>query len=151
MYSKSKFYYLAKLLVDMMFYGGIICVLCIPLIIKFFKSFYETAELSNTTLLTIVLYISGILALYILLNLKSMYKSLLEGNPFIDKNVRHFRKMSVACGAISLVYIIKCIFMFTLATAIIALVFAMGSVFCLTLKDLFKQAINYKTENDLTI
>ena len=154
MYKKSKFYYTAKLLIDIMLYGGAVCVLCVPLIVKHFTNLYdlrETQSTFSTVLLTLTLYISGILALYILYNLKSMYCSLLDGNPFVDKNVSHFRKMAVACAIISFVYVIKCCFLFTLATAIIAIVFAMGSVFCLTLKDLFKQAINYKNENDLTI
>lgn len=154
MYKKSKFHYVAKLLIDLMLYGGVVCVACIPLIVKHFGKFYDSREIQTgayAALLMIVLYISGLCALYILFNLKSMYKSLLEGNPFVDKNVVHFRKMAVACGVISVIYIIKCCFLFTLATAIISIVFAMGSVFCLTLKDLFKQAINYKNENDLTI
>ena len=80
-----------------------------------------------------------------------MYRTLLEGNPFVDKNVCHFRKISVACTIISIIYIIKSFFMFTFGSVVIALVFIIGCLFCLTLKDLFKQAINFKAENDLTI
>jgi len=80
-----------------------------------------------------------------------MYHSLREGNPFVDKNVRHLRKIAVACAVISLIYIVKCLFAFTFASLVISAVFAVGCMFCLTLKDLFKQAINYKTENELTI
>jgi hypothetical protein len=34
---------------------------------------------------------------------------------------------------------------------VIVIMFIIASLFCLTIKDLFKQAINYKNENDLTI
>jgi xanthine/uracil permease len=80
-----------------------------------------------------------------------MFKSLLGGNPFINKNVSCFRRMAVACAVISLLYIIKCFFLFTIATVIIVLVFVIGCLFCLTLKDIFKQAIALKEENDLTV
>ena len=80
-----------------------------------------------------------------------MFKSLLVGNPFTDKNVSHFRKMAVACSIVAIIYIMKSIFMFTYATVVIATIFVVGTLFCLTLKDLFKQAINYKSENELTI
>ena len=80
-----------------------------------------------------------------------MFKSLLVGNPFTGKNVSHFRKMAIACVIIAVIYILKAIIMFTFATIVIATVFVVGTLFCLTLKDLFKQAINYKTENELTI
>ena len=80
-----------------------------------------------------------------------MYKSLLVGNPFVDDNVNHLRKIAVSCFLIAIMYVIKCFFMLTFATIVIAAVFIVGCMFCLTLKDLFKQAINYKTENELTI
>lgn len=52
---------------------------------------------------------------------------------------------------ITLIYFIKCFMVLTFATIIIVIVFAVGSLFCLTLKDIFKQAIYYKEENDWTV
>ena len=52
---------------------------------------------------------------------------------------------------ISIIYIVKLTFMFTIATSIIVIVFALIGLFCLTLKDLFKQAVSYKEENDWTV
>ena len=80
-----------------------------------------------------------------------MYRTLLVGNPFVDKNVAHFRKMAVACFVIALIYAVKCIALFTVAALVITVIFVVGCLFCLTLKDLFKQAVNFKAENELTI
>ena len=46
---------------------------------------------------------------------------------------------------------IFCTVLFTIAAIVIAAIFMVGCLFCLTLKDLFKQAINFKMENELTI
>lgn len=150
MYKNSLVHYVAKTMVDVLFYSGIICLLLLPFISNSLRSFYGYKD--NVLLpFMFILFLSGVSAVYILYNLKQMFKSLLGGNPFISKNVSCFRRMAVACAIISLLYIIKCFFLFTIATVIIVLVFVIGCLFCLTLKDIFKQAIALKEENDLTV
>lgn len=151
MYKKSLMHYIAKTTVDVLFYLSIICTLAVPFFAEWLFKWIQYPNAEYMVLFTVLLFISGGCCTYILFNLKQMYRSLLVGNPFVDKNVRHLRKMAVSCGIIAVIYITKSIFMFTFATVIISIIFIVGSMFCLTLKDLFKQAINYKTENDLTI
>lgn len=151
MYKKSLTHYISKVIIDVLFYLSIVCTILVPFISKSIFKWIRYANLQYLIPFTTLLFLSGCCCVYILFNLKQMFKSLLVGNPFIDKNVSHFRKIAVGCMAISLIYIIKCFFAFTLATLLIASVFVIGCLFCLTLKDLFKQAINYKNENDLTI
>lgn len=148
MYKKSPVHYIAKIMVDIMFFSGIVCVAAVP----FFAGYINSLLGYNMQIfMPAILVLSGTCAVYILFNLKQMYKSLLSGNPFVEKNVNYFRKMAVSCALIALIYLIKCIFIFTPATLIIAVIFIIGCLFCLTLKDLFKQAVNFKQENDLTI
>ena len=150
MYKKSMVHYITKILVDIMFYSGIICVIAVPFISRYISMFYGYHGHSQMYM-SIVLVLSGICAVYILFNLKQMYKTLLSGNPFIAENVVHLRKIAAACMIIALIYAVKCIFMFTITTMIIIVIFIIGCLFCLTLKDLFKQAVNFKEENELTI
>lgn len=151
MYKKSFTHYAAKIVIDVLFYLSIVCVVLEPFFADDLFAWINYMDKSYATAFTVIIFISGVCCAYILFNLKQMYKSLLVGNPFVDKNVSHLRKMAVACIIIAIVYAGKCLFMFTVATVIIAFVFMVGCLFCLTLKDLFKQAINYKNENELTI
>ena len=151
MYQKSFTHYIAKIIIDLLFLVSILCSLAVPFLSKYIFAWIGYLDSSYVIAFTIIVFLSGVCCSYILFNLRQMYSSLLVGDPFIDKNVGHFRKMAVSCIIISLIYVAKCFFMFTYATIVIAAVFAIGCLFCLTLKDLFKQAINYKTENDLTI
>ena len=151
MYKKSMMHYIAKAVIDILFYVSIVCVIASPVFSKWLFGWINYSDSDYLVLFTLIVLLSGLCCVYILFNLKQMYRSLLVGNPFVDKNVRHLRKIAVACILIAIMYIAKCFFMFTVATVVIAFVFIVGCLFCLTLKDLFKQAINYKTENELTI
>jgi len=148
---KSKFYhYLTKVLVDLMFYGGIIACLALPFIMPWLLRFIGVSE-TFRWVYTAILLSSGICAVFILLQLKQMFKTLLGGNPFVIKNVSCLRKCAVASATIALIYLIRIIFWFTIASSIIVVIFAMLSLFCLTLKDLFKRAVAYKEETDWTV
>ncbi|MBO5454363.1 MAG: DUF2975 domain-containing protein [Clostridia bacterium] len=151
MYKKSIIHHISKITVDILFYLSIVCTLLTPFIAPEIFNWINYPDVSRLPFFTAELLISGIGCIYILFNLKTMYRSLLTGNPFVEKNISCFRKIAITCFAVAIVYIVKAVLDFTLATIIIAIIFIVGCLFCLTLKDLFKQAINYKVENDLTI
>lgn len=141
---------LTKVMVDIMFYGGIVCVALVPFLAKLINASYGYEGVKMIAF-TLMLFFSGVCAVYILFNLKQMYKTLIGGNPFVKKNTACLKRMAVACGIITLIYVIKCFWMFSWATVVIVIVFSVGSLFCLTLKNIFDTAIEYKQENDLTI
>ena len=147
MYQKTFTHYVSKIIIDILFYMSIVCTVVSPFVTDVIFNWiggYRTA-------FKLIVFLSGVACTYILFNLKQMYHTLLDGNPFVDKNISHFRKMAVTCFVVCVIYFAKCFFMFTFSTAIISAIFAVGCLFCLTLKDLFKQAVNFKAENDLTI
>jgi len=150
MLKNSFIHYLTKVLIDIMFYVGIIGCILAPFITKRAAEYFGYS--SNLVLpTTIVLITSGISALYILWQLKMIFRTLINNNPFVYQNVVYLRKMSVASFIIAIIYTVKFTFWFTIATAIIAIIFMIAGLFCLTLKDVFKQAVLYKEENDLTV
>lgn len=151
MYQKSITHHISKIVIDVLFYLSIVCVILVPFWAKQLFLWINYPNQQYLTLFVGIIFVSGVCCVYILYHLKQMFRSLLQGNPFVDKNVSHFRKIAAACGLIALIYGVKCLFMFTYATLVIMIVFVVGCLFCLTLKDLFKQAINYKIETELTI
>ncbi len=150
MYQKSIVHHIAKWVVEIMFYAGIVCTTSVPFTIGGLIRYFSYSTQSEAVY-RVTLTLAGACAVYILFNIKKMYKTLLEGSPFVDANVTAFRRMAVAAILICIIFVVQSILAFTLGSVTIALIFAIACLFCLTLKDLFKQAINYKTENDLTI
>ena len=150
MYKKTVVHHIAKWAIEVGFYLGIIGTVLSLFITDDVMGYFDYNR-GDELIYTIVLFVSGVLAVYLLYNIKRMYKTLFSGNPFVDENVKAFRRIAVTGCLISAVYLVKCFFSFTLSSLTIAIIFMVACLFSLTLKDLFKQAINYKAENDLTI
>ena len=150
MYKNSFVHYLTKVLVDVMLFGGIICCAAVPFIMPWLAGIFGYED-AFVVPLTVILVSAGLCSLYILWQLKAMFKTLLGGNPFTIKNVSCLRKCSVASFLIAVVFIAKITFWFTIASSIIVIIFSLLGLFCLTLKDVFKQAVAYKEENDWTV
>lgn len=139
-----------KIVVDIFFYIGIVCVIGVPFLGRIFQIQYNYGT-NNLKFMTVILFISGMCAVYILYNFKCMFKTLMGGNPFVRDNIKCLTHIAVASMIIALVYIVKAFVMFSLATITIICVFAIAALFCLTLRDIFKQAIEYKEESDWTV
>lgn len=150
MYKNSVVHYIARAAVEIMFYGGILCLIAIPFLGGWIQNYFGYSD-AGTAIMLGSLLSSGLCVIYILFQLKRMFRTLLGGNPFVPGNVSCFRRMAVACALISVIFFVKGILMFTLTTLVIMLMFLVACLFCLTLKDIFKQAVSYKEENDLTV
>ena len=142
--------YLTKILLDLMFFGGIAICAVLPFVLPMLLSFIGASE-QFTVAYTTILLTAGICSVYILYQLRRMFKTLLGGNPFVPENVDCLRKCAVAGALIALIFLIRIIFWFTIASTIIVIIFSILSLFCLTIKDLFKQAVAYKEEADWTV
>jgi len=154
MVKKSLIHHITKVLIDIMFYGGIAACVALPFFMRgimsavgFSQAYIDARALSYT----IILVASGLCAVYILYQLKSMFKTLIGGEPFVYKNVGCLRKCGVASFLISVIYLVRIIIWFTLGSSVIVVIFALLGLFSLTLKDVFKQAVFYKEENDWTV
>lgn len=150
MYQKSIVHYMTKICIDILFYVAIVCCILIPFSSSWLFSYFGIVE-SAALFAKAILLASGISCVYILWQLKVIFKTLMDGNPFIHANVACLRKIAVACMVISFIYLIKMVAMPTISTIVIVVIFIVGCLLCLTLKDLFKQSIYYKDENDLTV
>ncbi len=150
MYQKSIVHYMTKICIDILFYAAILCCIMIPFSSYWLFNYFGIVE-ASALFVKAILLASGISCAYILWQLKVIFKTLMNGNPFIHANVSCLRKIALTCLFISFTYFVKMIVMPTISTAVIVVIFIIGCLLCLTLKDLFKQSIYYKDENDLTV
>ena len=150
MYKISFIHRVTKLLVDLMFYGGIVTCIVFPFILPWVAERYAFS-IAWTRPSVAVVMAAGVCAVYILFQLKLMFKTLIGKEPFVHQNVSCFRKCGVASFVISLLFVVRAFIWFTFGSAIIVVIFAMLGLFSLTMKDVFKQAVFYKEENDWTV
>ena len=67
------------------------------------------------------------------------------------ENVKSLEMMGITSAVIVLLFFIKCFFLPTPATFIVVLTFFIAGLFSEVLSFVFREAIRYKEENDLTI
>jgi len=150
MYKISFIHRVTKFLVDVMFYGGIAACAALPFLFPRLPS-WGIFFLHRTVPALIILMASGLCAVYILYQLKLMFKTLMGKEPFVHQNVNCFRKCGVASFVISLLFAARLVVGFTYGAVIVVMIFFMLGLFSLTMKDIFKQAVFYKEESDWTV
>lgn len=98
-----------------------------------------------------ILYISGLLALLVLYELRSIFRTCVNETPFISRNVLSLKRIAFASLIIGGLFAIKVFFIMTFLTFVVIFVFALAAAFCLVLAEVFQEAVNHKNEIDLTI
>ncbi len=137
-------------LLNITFILSIICTVAMPFLSKIINTYYNYSDFS-LILFTAIVTVSGIFASILLYNLKTVYKTFAEENPFVMKNLKYLNAIALSCGGITICYIVKAVFLFTPATLMVVLVFGLSILLAISLRDLFKKAVEYKEENELTI
>ncbi|MBQ9985352.1 MAG: DUF2975 domain-containing protein [Oscillospiraceae bacterium] len=141
---------LTKILLDILIVVGAVCTLGSYWLARTLQMLGEHGA-SVIIPFALMLLISGSLAVFILVLLRRMFKTLLNDDPFVEENISSLRKIAVASAIISLIYFLKCFFVFTFMTLAVTVTFCIAALFCLTLKDVFKRAYILRRDNDLTI
>ncbi|ROR27374.1 DUF2975 family protein [Mobilisporobacter senegalensis] len=139
-----------KLLLDFMFISGIVICVGVPFIFKkagMYISIFEDYYLPYC----IVFMIAGVFALIILENLRKMFKSVINEDPFIKENVISLKRMGICSFMIAIILVVRVFFVVTAAALVLVLVFIIAGLFSLVLSLVFEKAVTYKQDNDLTI
>lgn len=139
-----------KILLDFMYYAGIIVTISVPLIIKEYGH-YNTYFAENFPELSIIFIFSGIFAVLIIHELRKIFKSVLADDCFIRENVVSLNKMGTYSFFIAVITCCRLFLYLTPAVLIVILVFVIAGLFSKVLSHVFDKAVTYKLENDLTI
>lgn len=141
-----------KLILQISFVLGIIILVILPIsLLVIGKEFRE---------FIIELYPNGICFLIIVKQFIGLFDSLKENNPFCENTVKRLKTAGTSSGLISIILAIIIVYeiflakgavMFIVITSCLCVLFIGVSLALYILAELFKQAINYKQENELTI
>lgn len=139
-----------KVLLDIMFFGGIVVIVTLPLSMRMYgriNSYFEKYYWMQLVLF----FISGILAVLIIYELRKMFRSVLADDCFLIGNVVSLRRMGNYSFGIAAVTVVRAVGYLTPATCVVFLVFMIAGLFSKVLAQVFDKAVAYKQENDLTI
>ena len=139
-----------KVLLDIMFWGGIVVTATLPVTIRLYgriNSYFERYYLAQL----ILFFVSGVLAVLIIGELRKMFRTVLEDNCFIRENVISLKRMGNYSFFIAAVTVLRAFLYLTPAIGVVFLVFIIAGLFSKVLAQVFDKAVTYKLENDLTI
>lgn len=139
-----------KILLDFMYYTGIIVTIFVPLIIKGYGS-YNSYFAENIPELSVIFMLSGIFAVLIIHELRKLFKSVLADDCFIRENVASLNRMGTYSFFIAVITCCRLFLYMTPAVLVVILVFVIAGLFSKVLSHVFDKAVTYKLENDLTI
>lgn len=147
----SRFVKFTKYVLDIMFYGGILVFISLPLTLKFLGKYYSVIINEYYLFMLFIFGVAGVFGIIIISQLRRMIKTVMEESCFVYGNVKSLNIMAVSSVCISVLFLIKIIVLPTPATGVIVLVFFIAALFSEVLAHVFAQAVQYKEENDLTI
>ena len=142
---------LVKNILDLIFLGGIGILISLPIALKWYMGLMYTRTSENYDFLLGFLFITGVLALAVVNEIRRLLKNINKRNPFIRDNVKSLNRIAVSCLIIAACYVIKIILYNSFLTIIITMVFIITGFFSIILAEVFQQAVIVKEENDLTI
>lgn len=141
---------ITKWMLDFMFYAGILVCLILPVTLKFLGEYFPHYKIFYFPML-VLFFISGIFAILIILELRCIFRTVLNENCFVKENVQSLKRMGNYSFCIAAVSVFRLFIVITPATLVIILVFVIAGLFSKVLSNVFDQAVTYKLENDLTI
>jgi hypothetical protein len=143
---------MVKYLLDLIFVGGIGIFISLPFSLKWYLNYMYGGVSDNIYyFLLALLYVTGVLALMIVNEIRKIFKTLNRKNPFEMDNVHSLNRIAVASFFIAFFYVFKIIFFTSVLTIILVMVFIIAGFFSVILAEVFRQAVTVKEENDFTI
>lgn len=141
-----------KIILQICFIGGIIILVSLPLILILLGK--------HINAFAYVLYPNAICFLYFMKQFIELFDALKQNKPFCEDTVKRLNNAGRAAGLISVILGVETIFDLLMVKDEILYVFALGficilffgvSIALYILSELFRQAKDYKEENDLTV
>lgn len=143
---------LVKYTLDLMMLLVMLVLLTLPITVKMYiETYVSTVGENYYWFLLVFLWVSGLLYMGIVYELRKMFKSLNQREPFTRANVASFKRIAVLALWVAAIYAIKIVFYISLLTIVIGMAALSVGLCALIIGEVFRQAVEVKEENDLTI
>lgn len=140
-------------LLYLIFAAGVVCAATLPWMLDTYADWlYDSYLLAPgyRAFITAFLYAVAAPGLWIIGEMIAMMRSI-PGDPFVRRNARALQRVGILLFLTSALFALKCFLYVTLLTLGGALLLFVAGLFALTLASLFRQAVAFKEENELTI
>ena len=147
----SKLTKITNWILDLMFVAGIVVLLTLPFTLKLAGQYLQSELAKHYWYMLAILAISGLCGMWIVWELRRMMRTVLMQDCFVEENVTSLKRMGMISFIISVIYVTKIFVVPSPPTFIVILTFFIAGLFSEVLACVFREAVRYKEENDLTI
>jgi len=140
-----------KYMLDVLIVVGAAIVISLPFSLKWCFEMITWTAGENYWFLLGFLFVTGTFGVVMVFELRQIFRRINEHKPFQRQNATNLKRIAALALLISAAYIIKMIFFISFLTIIVAIAFLVFGLAGLVFSELFKQAVEVKEENDLTI
>ena len=149
---RSNFIKIVKLMLDIFFITTIAFVFILPKIIPILtKLKIISIPTDFNSIFIFILFCSDITVCFVLYELRRIFKSIINNNPFTQGNINSLFRMGIASFLLAVFFVFKILIINTVLTYIVILILIVAGCFSFVLSELFREALRVKIENDLTI
>lgn len=141
---------ITRVVVDITILLGIAGCCYLPFVVSYISNIQKFNQF-NEILLLITLLSSAVCCVFMFIQLRNILKLVVAHQVFSNQTVSALRYIALASASIAIIYVIKGIFLFDGITFSISFIFFFLTLIFLTLKDVFKEAVAIKLENEATI
>lgn len=142
-----------KIVLYVVFAAGAAGVVTLPVLLEtWMRLFYDAYSLEPgyRSFILAFLMVVAALGLCAVWEMIRIMRTIPE-DPFVRKNVASLRRIGVLLLIESALFFLKCLYYATFLTMVAGFLFAVCGLFAFTLCNLFRQAVAFREENDLTI
>ncbi|MFR8116943.1 MAG: DUF2975 domain-containing protein [Clostridia bacterium] len=143
---------IVKIILQIVLILGIIIIIFLPFLVNLYnKVFHINLTGFEYYGYITLLYCASIPAIILVYKFIKMFDTLKNNNPFIKENAKNLNIAAICCGVISFEFFVGMFILNSVFMIIVTGIFLVGAIGLYILAELFKQAVAYKEENDLTI
>ena len=126
---------------------GVVSLFCIPVITNWYDAVSSQEPIHN--IMNVVLYLSALLAIFSLWQLRGMLNRFTEQKVFVEENVACFRIIAWCCFAVAAIWLVLCFW--RLLAFFVAFAAAFVGLMLRVIKNMLEAAVALREENDYTI
>ena len=130
---------------------GIVTDVALPWLMRYLVDGARSMADQEYRRLVVPIMTAGVFAILILWDLRRIMKTIVAGDCFVPDNVRRLRHLGVYALIIFVIVLLRCLIFPTLTAVTITAVFLIAGLFSFVLERVFRQAVLYKEDDDLTI
>ena len=138
-------------LLEAVFVIGVLILIFLYEILTHYYMWYFGGDSTFLISMSVLLYFTGFDGLVIIRMLIGLFDDIHHCKPFVLKNAMRLKYISICCFIAGVAFLTHCFIYPSIVKGAVTFIIFIAALACQIVSQLFYQAVDYKSENDLTV